>query len=85
MYNVLKIILKPLHPKNASFIIKINLLINLLHKIIIIIICQIEFSYILSMHLYVSQCTRGSRNEETRIITNGVFNSEQTEETQEHR
>ncbi len=27
----------------------------------------------------------GSRNEETRSITNRVFNVEQTEETQEHR
>ncbi len=28
---------------------------------------------------------RGSRNEETRIETNRVFNVEQTEEAQEHR
>ncbi len=30
-------------------------------------------------------CARGSRNEETRIETNRVFNVEQTEEAQEHR
>ncbi len=35
--------------------------------------------------LYVSRYTRGSRNEETRIVTNRVFNEEQTEEIQEHR
>ncbi len=29
--------------------------------------------------------TRGSRNEETRILTNEVFNERQTEERQEHR
>ncbi len=29
--------------------------------------------------------TRGSRNEETRIVTNEVFNERPTEERQEHR
>ncbi len=33
----------------------------------------------------VSVLHGGSRNEETRSITNRVFNVEQTEETQEHR
>ncbi len=33
----------------------------------------------------VSRYTRGSRNEETRIVTNRVFIEEQTEEIQEHR
>ncbi len=34
---------------------------------------------------YVSRFTRGSRNEETRIETNRVFNGGRTEEIQEHR
>ncbi len=34
--------------------------------------------------VYVSRFTRGSRNEETRIVTNEVFNEGQTEVTQEH-
>ncbi len=33
---------------------------------------------------YLSRYTRGSRNEETRILTNEVFNEGQTEVTQEH-
>ncbi len=35
--------------------------------------------------IILSRYTRGSRNEETRIVTNRVFNEEQTEEIQEHR
>ncbi len=35
--------------------------------------------------LYNCHGTRGSRNEETRILTNEVFNERQTEERQEHR
>ncbi len=34
--------------------------------------------------IILSRFTRGSRNEETRIVTNRVFNEEQTEVTQEH-
>ncbi len=35
--------------------------------------------------IILSRFTRGSRNEETRILTNEVFNERQTEERQEHR
>ncbi len=34
--------------------------------------------------IILSRFTRGSRNEETRIVTNEVFNEGQTEVTQEH-
>ncbi len=37
------------------------------------------------LHYMCHGCARGSRNEETRIETNRVFNVEQTEEAQEHR
>ncbi len=34
--------------------------------------------------IILSRFTRGSRNEETRIVTNEVFNEGQTEVTQKH-
>ncbi len=35
--------------------------------------------------IILSRFTWGSRNEETRIVTNEVFNERQTEEAQEHK
>ncbi len=44
-----------------------------------------ERRYFVFGSVILSWYARGARNEETRIITNRVFNVEQTEETQEHR